>query len=284
MDTVFKTFSADVKTLPDSRQFRFIISTDAVDRDGDVIHPKSWQLDNYQKNPIVAFAHDYSALPIAKCTEITRTPHGLEAIAEFPAKGVYAFADTVFDLVKGGFLSATSVGFKPIESTPSKERGKGIDYQQVELLEFSIVPIGANQECLIQLSINQPQYKGLLKPLVEWSEKFLGEYYGERGVWLPASQIEKTFEAITKSEILKPKDTAQTKEPIVVLAEETVVIPAEETLEIDEELVLELAEDVFDVELDLLAAHVQEESRKALSAFTEQEVTRAINYARGRVF
>ena len=78
----------------------FLISTDAVDRDNDTLDPKGWQLDSYKANPIVAFAHDYKSLPIAKCTSIAPTMRGLEATAEFPPKGVHAFADTVYDMLK----------------------------------------------------------------------------------------------------------------------------------------------------------------------------------------
>lgn len=293
MDTLFKTFSAEVKALPDSRTIKFLISTDAIDRDGDTLDPSGWDLKAYLANPVVLWGHDYSGLPVAKAISLETTPHGLAATAAFPEKGVHTFADTVYELLKGGFLSAASVGFRPIEYTEIPERsgggfrGCGRNYVKQELLEFSVVPIPANPEALVQLSLSAPEHKGLLKPLVDWSEKFLGEYYGERGVWLPASQVEKTFEAITKSELFKPKpivkgdasgatSTGDGKE-----SDQSASVAM--TLEVDEPLVLELVEDVFDVELDLVEAHVQEFSAKALSMFTEQEVTRAINYARGRV-
>lgn len=210
MDLLYKTFSADVKALPDARTIKFLISTDSIDRDGDVLDPKGWDLANYKKSPVVLWSHEYGQPPIAKATSIETTANGLAAVAEFPAKGVYPFADTVYELLKGGFLSASSVGFRPIKSEKATDRERGQNYQQQELLEFSVVPVPANPEALVQLSLNKPEHKGLLKPLVDWSEKFLGEYYGERGVWLPASQVEKTFEAINKAELLKPKATTQT--------------------------------------------------------------------------
>lgn len=215
MDTLFKTFTADVKALPDARTIKFLISTDSIDRDGDVLDPKGWQVDAYKKNPVVLWSHDYSSLPVAKAISMETTKNGLAAVAEFPAKGVHPFADTVYELLKGGFLSAASVGFKPIEQEKAADREKGYNYSRQELLEFSVVPIPANPEALVQLSLSKPEHKGLLKPIVDWSEKFLGEYYGERGVWLPASQVEKTFEAITKAEIFKPKATTQTEGAVV---------------------------------------------------------------------
>lgn len=284
MDTLFKTFQTDVKALADSRQVKFLISTDAVDRDGDVIDPKGWDLTAYKGSPVVLWSHDYTQPPIAKTVHIETTKTGLSATAEFPVKGVYPFADTVYELLKGGFLSASSVGFKPIASEKAVDREKGFNFSKQELLEWSVVPVPANPEALIQMSIDQPECKGLMKPLVEWSEKFLGEYYGERGVWLPASQIEKTFEAINKSDLLKPKDEAEPAgkksddEPKIEAASE-----AAPTLELTDPLVLELTDDVFEVELDVVSAHVQELTGKAMAQMITEEVVRAINYARGRV-
>jgi HK97 family phage prohead protease len=291
MDTLFKTFSADVKALPDSRTIKFLISTDAVDRDGDSIDPKGWDVASYKKNPIVLWSHDYSGLPVAKAIGIEQTKNGLAATAEFPAKGIHPFADTVYELLKGGFLGATSVGFKPIKHEKATDREKGMNYFQQELLEFSIVPIPANPEALVQMSIDRPEHKGLLKPLIEWSEKLLGEYYGERGVWLPASQVEKTFEAINKAQLLvktpnphKGSDgdyqstatsTGDTKEPDSV----SVV----DTFDVEEPLFLDIEEELIDIERDQLAAHVREVTMKALHFETERAVMHAVNYARGRV-
>ena len=202
MDTLFKTFATEVDVPANTRSVNFIISTDSIDRDGDVLDPQGWDLTAYKKNPTVLWSHDYSALPVAKAVSIVQTAHGLAAMAEFPAKGIHPFADTVYELLKGGFLGAASVGFRPITSEKAHDREKGINYSRQELLEWSIVPIPANPEALVQMSLEKPEHKGILKPLVDWSEKFLSEYYGERGVWLTACQVEKTFEAITKSGLL----------------------------------------------------------------------------------
>jgi len=64
---------------------------------------------------------------------------------------------TIFKLCKGGFLSATSVGFIPLESVPGKRNGQGMllpgeayrTFTRVELLELSIVPVPSNPEALI---------------------------------------------------------------------------------------------------------------------------------------
>jgi hypothetical protein len=54
--------------------------------------------------------------------------------------------------VVDGFINAGSVGFIPIEYelTDNPDRPYGIDFQRVELLEFSICPIPTNANALIE--------------------------------------------------------------------------------------------------------------------------------------
>jgi HK97 family phage prohead protease len=134
---------------PERRQIRFRITTGAPDRMRDVIDPKGWDLRNYLKNPVVLFAHNYEGLPVARAVEVTADAGGLSALAEFATKEVYPFADHVYQLIKGGFLQAVSVGFKPIKHVYNEARG-GVDFLQQELLEFSVVPIPANPAALVE--------------------------------------------------------------------------------------------------------------------------------------
>ena len=75
----------------------------------------------------------------------------LKAEAEFTPPGMTRFNDTVFEMLKAGFLNATSVGFVPLKFafTDDPQRRFGIDFMEQELLEFSVVSIPANPEALI---------------------------------------------------------------------------------------------------------------------------------------
>jgi HK97 family phage prohead protease len=150
-----------------ARQMRFTISTGDRDRDGDILDPRGWDLSAFTQNPIVTWAHDYRALPIAKCTSIRSTAKGLEAVAEFPPVGLQEFADTVFEMLKGGFLNATSVGFQPIDSEPLG-RTPGKRYTKQRLLEFSIVPVPSNPDALVHRS---SQGRVWMKSLRNWAER-----------------------------------------------------------------------------------------------------------------
>lgn len=170
MDIKYKQLSPEIESIPETRTIKFTISTGSVDRDGDTINPKGWQLDNYRKSPVVLWAHDYQMLPVGKATNIYASDTALIADVEFPPVGTYPFADTVHDMVKTGFLNATSVGFAGIEVNKSKDREYGYDFAKQELLEFSIVPVPANPEALVQRGIEESQVKTYAKALIEWAE------------------------------------------------------------------------------------------------------------------
>ena len=146
---VLKQFVSKPSASEEKRTATFTITTGAVDRDNDTIAPDGWEVANYLKNGVVLWGHDYGSLPIGKALNVTPSGDGLKSTVQFPPKGVHPFADTVFELVKGGFLSATSVGFRPIEWTINEERSGGVDFKKQELLEWSIVPVPANPEALI---------------------------------------------------------------------------------------------------------------------------------------
>jgi HK97 family phage prohead protease len=180
-DLLFKTFETEIKQEADSRRMTFKISSGAMDRDGDIIDPKGWQTDTYMTNPIVLFAHDYKSLPVARAISLSKTDTSLIATAEFPKKGVYPFADTVYDMVKGGFLNATSVGFKPLEYEPIE---KGYHHTKQTLLEFSIVPVPANHEALVmQRAAGSEEAQAFHAPLMDWCEKFMETAKG-KGQWV----------------------------------------------------------------------------------------------------
>jgi HK97 family phage prohead protease len=133
----------------DGRLFNFICSTAEVDRSGDSIAVGGWQLANYRRNPILLWAHDSSSVPVGKAVSIGTDGGQLTASFKFANT---RFGKAIAELVSDGFVRATSVGFKPLAFTFSKDpaRRGGLDFAKQELLEVSIVPIPCNQSCLLQ--------------------------------------------------------------------------------------------------------------------------------------
>lgn len=121
--------------------YSVIASTSDVDRQGDSIDQQGWDIKNFLNNPVMLWAHDYSALPIAKATNVAVDQRGLVLDYEFaPAEG-NPMAEQVKTLVDGGFLNAVSVGFMPLERN-------GNVITKMELFEVSFVPVPANPQAL----------------------------------------------------------------------------------------------------------------------------------------
>ena len=145
----------------DMRALRFTISTACVDREQDCVAVTGWEMANYLRNPVVLWGHDASRLPIGRAFDLGIEDGALKASIEFippdtPEGG--QFAEAVYRLARGGFIAATSVGFRPLKwgYTTDPARGAddwfpGIDFEQQELVEFSVVTVPANPEALIEM-------------------------------------------------------------------------------------------------------------------------------------
>ena len=127
----------------------FVLSTDDVDRHGDVVSADGWRVEAYLQNPVLLWAHDYRHPAIGRAALVWSEPHRLLAKMEF-APG--AFAQEVATLYASGFQRGVSVGFRPIrweERRDARTGGfLGLRYLEQELLEVSAVPVPANRSAL----------------------------------------------------------------------------------------------------------------------------------------
>jgi HK97 family phage prohead protease len=148
-----RDFVTEIRTVEgDARALDFIISTASVDRYGDTIALDGWKLANFRKNPVVLWMHDNTMLPVGKASNVRIEDNALRSRVEFTPSGLVRYNDIVLEMLKGGFLSATSVGFSPLKYNfvDDPSRRFGIDFLEQELLEFSIVTVPANAEALIE--------------------------------------------------------------------------------------------------------------------------------------
>lgn len=188
------------------RTVTFILSTDAVDRDGDRIHLNAWDLARYRKNPIVLWAHNSHGLPIAKSLHETLSEGALRSTAQFTTRDENPLGDTVFRLYQGGYLNAVSIGGMPkrYEWVDAEERMFGMDIHDIELYEYSAVPIPAHPDALVSASKSID-----LSPLKAEYERILD---GEGLCIIPRQELELLRRAIapTQVQVLEPQ---QPREP-----------------------------------------------------------------------
>lgn len=137
---------AEVKALGD-RQIEAIVATDAIDRHGEILSIEGVDLKAYKQNPVVLWAHDYGSLPIAKAVGIKKEDGKIVAKMEFNEND--EFAMKVYQAIKDGFLNAFSIGFIPTDAKYIEGKD-ALMWTQSEMIEFSVVPVPANAEALVQ--------------------------------------------------------------------------------------------------------------------------------------
>lgn len=141
------------------RVIRFVASDESLDRDGDIVTAAGWKLDNYLKNPVVLYGHNYYSLPVGKAESVIIDPAARQLVIDvaFPAiKDISPegepsehalFVDSVYNLAKLGLLNAVSVGFRGLKTEPILDGDghyTGRKFIEQELMELSIVPVPAN--------------------------------------------------------------------------------------------------------------------------------------------
>lgn len=121
-----------------------LITTSAVDREGDEVVAEGGDFTAYLRNPVVLFGHNQRDLPVGMATSLTRVPNkGIRARWRWLAGD--AFASRVRNAFEQGALRAASIGFIPRTAEPTPT---GYRFTKWELLEFSLVPVPANPEAV----------------------------------------------------------------------------------------------------------------------------------------
>ena len=150
----------------------FVLSTDEVDRHGDVIATGGWNLESYRKNPVFLWAHDYARPVIGRAVDAWLEPHRLLARVDFAPT---AFAQEVAGLYQAGYQRGVSVGFKPLrfEERRNEKTGAllGIRFLEQELLEVSAVPVPANRNALMRALSEAPLAAEYLRRSGAYPEK-----------------------------------------------------------------------------------------------------------------
>lgn len=149
-EALIRTLSEENKT---NRTAEFVISSEAVDTYRTVFRMDGWELERYNQNPIVAYAHrtgsDNPDMIIG--TSEVRFENGqMIGSVRFEDADVNPLAEKVWRKIQSGTLRMASVGANPLEYRMG-DKSKGEDpsvlyFTRTELLEWSVVPIGSNPD------------------------------------------------------------------------------------------------------------------------------------------
>lgn len=149
-----------------------IASTPTPDRYNDIVAGgDEWIIEDYMKNPVVQFGHDYSRPPIGKTERLTTDKDGnLIATIRWDDVPTNPLAQTVSAQFASGMMSAVSVGFQPTTSIERRTLPKdhpahgatGMFFTGNRLHEISAVPVPANGEALALRSMGMSQAKSII--------------------------------------------------------------------------------------------------------------------------
>jgi len=180
----------------ESRVIPFVLSTYAKDRHGTVFNQEKWEIENYRKNPIIAYQHNLTGglcadpspdFVIGKSIRVEVEGYGIDrslvADAQFEDAAINPLAEKIFRKLIFGSLSRCSVGFFEVGvgHYGKGEEGKGginetYYFAGQELVEWSVVNISSNPEAgkrdVGMRRMREEGYTALMYALKELGSRF----------------------------------------------------------------------------------------------------------------
>jgi len=137
------------------------ITTNDLDRQGEIVEPDGISLTHYLANPVVLYGHNYGgieSIPVGRAVSMEIYHEGdkksLKADWEWQADDVTPLISAVKKSWERGFLNTVSIGFMAAEYEDNV-------IAKSELLEFSICPIPANPQALRLNGFTDEEVKAL---------------------------------------------------------------------------------------------------------------------------
>lgn len=150
----------EVKTV-----YPFVLTSEIIDRDGDVVVVNDMNIDNYKKNPVVFFEHDTRQHAIGKAYNIKKLKG--KVTADVWLHELDEASQQVKRYLDAGVYNSGSIGFRVYGSNKRRvSLNEQSPYETVneltptELYEFSVVKIPANPEAIRKAYQREVEAKG----------------------------------------------------------------------------------------------------------------------------
>lgn len=124
--------------------YEFVMSSDAVDRLGDIVEIDGLDLTAFQQNPIAFWNHNRDQ-PIGTWDNVRKKAGKLVGKLQLAAAGTSQLVDELRSFIEQRILKTVSIGFRVIEAADIKGSW-GVRFTKSELLECSLVSIPANKD------------------------------------------------------------------------------------------------------------------------------------------
>ena len=123
-------------------ELEFVASTAGVKRDGLDIDLTGMSVDNYMRNPVFLWVHDYSGRvpPIGRVTELVLDEDRMIVRVRFDMDD--PFAAEIYRKYSAGYLNAVSIGWDPAANDGSR-------VTESDLLDISAVPVPGDPDALM---------------------------------------------------------------------------------------------------------------------------------------
>jgi hypothetical protein len=171
---------ASVEIAAEDRTEVSKITTEAVDRDREIVVAKGIDLAAFRSNPVVLLNHNWTGLPLGKALWVKNEGNGLSAKTQYAKRpqehtGEWV-PESVYSLIKQDMLPGKSIGFLPLEARPPEkaeiaQRPELKDVRRIItksiLLEYSVVGIPSNPEALVQIKAFPALAKALDLPVLD---------------------------------------------------------------------------------------------------------------------
>ena len=154
------TIVEDIEVNKAENSITHVISTEKINRYGQIVSQEGLNRKNYQKNPIVLFDHGggmgfdsptpENTLKYVIGKSLWQKVDGKKTIAKTQFNKKSEFAMEVYDFTTNGFLPAWSIGFMPDMESVEKKKD-AIYINKSELYEYSKVLIGAAPDAVNEM-------------------------------------------------------------------------------------------------------------------------------------
>lgn len=201
-EAVFKGFVAPASYDPAKRAADFVMSSETVDRMGDIVRQEGLDLTRFLANPQGLLFHSSRTFPIGQWENVKKkqrpAPKRTEGTFKFaPAGGPIPEIDQSVWAVENGLIRTVSIGFMPRELDVIEHDDEtrtqvgwswGFDIKTSELLECSLVPIPAQPDAIAKGMIANDQ----MPAAREFLEKALDEWARDprTGMLVPRKELE----------------------------------------------------------------------------------------------
>jgi hypothetical protein len=221
---VVKAAKAPASWDKEARSARFVMSTAAIDRYGDIVVTEGLDTTEFERNPVGLLFHNSRTWPVANWANLEKIIKGRPPRLEgdfvlLPAGGpIKEIEETEWMLSQGG-MRACSIGFIPDWSEvemilDDDERWTGgLRFVKSELVECSYVAVPAAPGALVKHADNMRLAKELIEDILDnWQRT-------PEGLLMPRADYEKAYKvAVEKLSPVKPAPAA----PELPLADDVV--------------------------------------------------------------